>query len=139
MVGKGRTMSAQIRRPIGSFAFVSALLASGLGVSVPANTARAIDCLSAPNSSVPQNGHWYYRTDRAQQHKCWYMRSVDEPSQQGAEQTARIAPPANSLASFKDFMVYHGRANLSDEDVENLYAQFLEWRRHAKNQGTGHQ
>ena len=137
-------MSAQIPRPVGSIAFVSALLASGLGVSVPANTAYAVDCLAAPNSSAPQNSHWYYRTDRAQQRKCWYVRATDQPSQQAAGQTARNAAPAQpsqsapaanqySLASFKDYMAQRGSANLSDKDVEKLYVQFLEWNRRAGN------
>jgi hypothetical protein len=122
MAGKVRIMSARIRRPIGSIAFVSALLASGLGVSVPANTARAVDCLTAPDSSAPQNSHWYYRIDRAQQRKCWYLRAADQPSQQGAVQSTREASMAHHIA------------NLSDKDVEKLYAEFLEWsRRHAKN------
>ena len=136
-------MSAQIPRPISSIAFV-ATLASGLGVSVPANTARAVDCLTAPSKSAPGNSHWYYRTDRAEQRKCWHLRAADEASQQGTVQTAREAPLAKSrrpataaspysLASFKDFMAQQGGANLSDKDVEKLYARFLEWSRHAKD------
>ncbi len=38
-----------------------------------------------------------------------------------------------SLSSFKDFMVRQGRANLSQEELEKLYAQFLEWNRRTKN------
>jgi hypothetical protein len=59
-------------------------------------------------------------------------------------QVAREAPAENStrsvsqggkysLASFKEFMAEHGGANLSDEDVKKLYAEFLEWSRHANN------
>jgi hypothetical protein len=59
-------------------------------------------------------------------------------------QVARETPPARplqsestaepySLASFKDFMAQHGGANLSNQDIERLYAEFLEWRRRAKN------
>jgi hypothetical protein len=63
-------MPVQILRPFGALAFASVLLASGLAVGVPANTALAVDCLTAPNSSAPPNSHWYYRTDRTQQRKC---------------------------------------------------------------------
>jgi hypothetical protein len=131
-------MSAQLR-PIGTIAVASAFLALGLGVGVPANTALAVDCLSAPNSPAPPNGHWYYRTDRTQERKCWHIQTGNDPSEQGAVQTAREAPakPSQSVAAggpyagpgFKDFVAQHGGAKLSDEDVEKLYAEFLEWKR----------
>ena len=38
-----------------------------------------------------------------------------------------------SLSSFKDFMVRQGHANLSHEELEKLYVQFLEWNRRVKN------
>ena len=43
-------MSGHIPRPVGSIALVATLLASGVGIGVPANIARADHCLSAPNS-----------------------------------------------------------------------------------------
>jgi hypothetical protein len=119
---EARAMSAQLR-PIGTIAFASALLASGLGVGLPANIAFAVDCLTAPNSPAPPNGHWYYRTDRTQQRQCWHLQTDNGQSEQGAVQTAREAPakPPQSVAK------------LSDQDVEKLYSEFLEWKRHAKN------
>ena len=137
-------MSARISRSIGAIAFALTILASCFSVGVPANTAVAADCLTAPDPSTPSNGHWYYRTDRAQQRKCWFLRTDNELSAQGAMRVARETPPARplqsgstadpySLASFKDFMAQHGGANLSNQDIERLYAEFLEWRRRAKN------
>ena len=114
-------MSAHLR-PIGAIAFASVLLASNLGVGVPANIAFAADCLTAPNSPAPPNGHWVYRTDRTQERKCWRLQAGNGPSEQGAAQTAREAPP-KPLQSAKP----------SGEDVEKLYAEFLEWKRRAKN------
>ena len=38
-----------------------------------------------------------------------------------------------SLSGFKDFMARQGHANLSQEELEKLYVQFLEWNRRAKN------
>ena len=32
-------------------------------------------------------------------------------------------------SGFKDFVAQRGGAKLSDEDVEKLYAEFLEWKR----------
>ena len=125
-------MSAQLR-PIGTIAFASAFLSSVLGVSVPANIAFAVDCLTAPNSPAPPNSHWY----------CWHLRMDNGPSEQGAVQTVREAPakPSQSVAAggpyagpgFKDFVAQHGGAKLSDQDVEKLYAEFLEWKRRTKN------
>ncbi len=136
-------MSGQIMRPIGTIAFAAALLTLGLGVSMPANMAFAVDCLDAPNSSAQPHTHWYYRTDPKQQRKCWHLGADNAPAQQ-AMQTAVEAAPARpspsvptsgpySLASFKAFMEEHGAAKLSERDVERLYAEFLEWKRHAND------
>jgi hypothetical protein len=141
--GEARIMSAPLR-PIGAIALASTLLASGLGVGLPANIAFAADCLTAPNSTAPSNSHWYYRTDRTQQRKCWYLRANTDSSEQKAVQVAREVPAESSsrtvpqggkysLASFKEFMTQHGGGNLSDEDVKKLYVEFLEWSRHANN------
>lgn len=135
-------MSGQFR-PIGIIAFASALLTSGLAVSVPPKIAFAVDCLTSPNSPAPPNSHWYYRTDRTQERKCWHLGTNNGASEQGAVQTARETPakPSQSIAAngpsagpgFKDFVAPHGGAKLSDQDVDKLYADFLEWKRHAKN------
>jgi hypothetical protein len=133
---EARTMPAQLR-PIGTIAFAS-LLASGIGVSVPAKIAFALDCLTAPNSASPPNSHWYYRTDRAQDRKCWHLQTDSGPAEQGAVQAVREAPakPSQSVAGgpgFKESVTQHAGVKLSDQDVEKLYAEFLEWRRRAKN------
>jgi hypothetical protein len=130
-------MSAQIRRPIGSIALASALLVSGLSVTVPASTARAADCLAAPNPSAPKNSRWYYRTDRTQQRKCWYLRAANRPLQQGAARTTHetaLTKPSPSVPTATPDSPQPG-AKLSNEDVDKLYSEFLEWSRHAKNQG----
>ena len=137
-------MSAQIPRPIGTIAIASALLGSSFAIAVPVKMAFAADCLTAPDSSTRPNGHWYYRTDRAQQRKCWYLRADDEPEEQKAVKVAHEAPLASasqsvsqagkySLASFKEFMAQRGGAKLSEQDVEKLYAEFLEWSHRANN------
>ena len=134
-------MSAQLW-PISTIALASAFLASGLGVSVPTSFAFAADCLAAPNSAVSPNSHWYYRTDRTQERKCWHLRTDDGSSEQGTAQTVRETPtkPSQSVvvgpyasSGAKDFVARHGGAKLSDQDVEKLYAEFLEWKRRAKN------
>src|SRR6516225_32449 len=107
-------MPAQLL-PIGTIAFAS-FLASGLGVSVAAKIAFAADCLTAPSSAAPPNSHWYYRTDRTQDRKCWHLQTDGGPSEHAAAHAVRETP-----------------AKPSHQDVETLYAEFLEWRRRADN------
>jgi hypothetical protein len=90
-------MSGQIARPFASIALVATLLISGLGVAAAPTTARADDCLIAPNSSAPQGSHWYYRSDRATKRKCWHVRAPDQPAQQAAAPTT--TGPATPLHS----------------------------------------
>jgi hypothetical protein len=134
-------MAAQIRSSIRSISLGSALLVLTLGVVGSVGTARAADCLAAPDLSAPPNSHWYYRTDRTTQRKCWYSRAANGVSQEQGVKTAQAAPPAtpNSLGSFKDFMAQRGNANLSNKDVEQLYAEFLEWSRRPENKGQERQ
>ncbi len=84
----------QIARAFPSTALVAALLIS-VGVTMPPITARANDCLTAPNFPAPQGSHWYYRSDRATQRKCWYVRAPGQP----AQQVAALATPGPARPS----------------------------------------
>jgi hypothetical protein len=76
--------------------FVVTLVVSDTDVGMP-NTARADDCLTAPNSLAPQGTHWYYHVDRTNQRKCWYVHATSQPAQQAAAQaTSEAAPAAQS-------------------------------------------
>jgi hypothetical protein len=55
------------------------------------NIAGADDCLTAPNSAAPAGKRWFYRTDRATQRKCWYLRGPSEATQR-ADAQAPSAP-----------------------------------------------
>jgi hypothetical protein len=67
---------------------VTAIL--GAVVAVTARSSHAApavdDCLGKPNALPPQGSHWYYRIDRANNRRCWYL------GPQG-EKTNQIAPP----------------------------------------------
>jgi hypothetical protein len=65
---------------------IAMLLMSVVGVVFRAATADADGCLAAPNSPAREGTRWYYRLDRASQHKCWYMRALDQPAEQAAAQ-----------------------------------------------------
>jgi hypothetical protein len=85
---------------MGSVALVVALFVSGLSIGATVDTADADNCLEAPNSAAPQGSHWFYRLDRTNQRKCWYLRAPGQPAQQAAAPaTSTSATPSNSMAS----------------------------------------
>ena len=59
-----------------SIAVVAALLLVSTSVELRTSTARAEDCHAAPNASAPQGQHWYYRIDRPDRRKCWYLHAT---------------------------------------------------------------
>ena len=89
-------MSAAIQRAFAPLGLFATLLTSGAVVAAPANTTPADNCLAAPNTAAPPGHHWYYRTDRATQRKCWYVRAPGQPAQQAT------APPRKSTAKSMD-------------------------------------
>ena len=108
-------MSSRIRRSIGSATFVCALLVPSLG----AGAQNVGNCLSAPPSSAPQNSHWYYRTNRTTQRKCWHLGNSGQSLLPSVVKTARDAATSSPSQS--------GHANVSDKETTKLYAEFLEW------------
>jgi hypothetical protein len=134
-------MPAQIPRSIDILTFALALIA--LGVIGMLNAACAADCLTTPDSSTPPNSHWYYQTDHAQQRKCWFLRADARASQDSSvpvtdeapwdKRSQSISPASYSLASFKEFLTQQRGAKLSDQDVEQLYNEFLEWNSRVRN------
>ena len=48
-------------------------------------------------------------------------------------QQVDAAGAQSSLVKFKEFLAANGRANMSEEELERMYARFLEWNRHVKN------
>ena len=72
-------------------------------MAAPTSTARAKDCLAAPNSPAPEGRWWYYRLDWPTQRKCWYLRSLGNPAQQTTERAAtHSASPVRSQSAPSD-------------------------------------
>jgi hypothetical protein len=88
-------MSRHSSSPFASVVLIATPLMLGAGVIVPANLARAEDCLAAPNSAAPQGSHWFYKLDPATKRKCWYVRVPGQPAQQAAAPAKKS--PATSL------------------------------------------
>jgi hypothetical protein len=62
------------------------------------------DCVTAPNRQAPQGSHWYYRLDRTNHRKCWYLGDHGARARNAAstraERSARSAsPPAERPAA----------------------------------------
>src|SRR5262245_59210620 len=73
-----------------AIAVTSCLFASLLTVSTSV-TARAAECLSAPNGQSGPGTHWRYRIRHATGERCWYLKRVGE--------AARPRPTPESLAT----------------------------------------
>jgi len=73
-----------------AIAVTSCLFASLLTVSTSV-TARAAECLSAPNGQSGPGTHWRYRIRHATGERCWYLKRVGE--------AARPRPTSESLAT----------------------------------------
>jgi hypothetical protein len=67
----------------------------GAVVAVMARSSRAEaavdDCLSKPNAPPPQGSHWYYRSDRANNRRCWYLGPQGDKASQAASPRQRPA------------------------------------------------
>jgi len=77
--------SRRIPGPIQSIAFIVPFLTLAATVGALANSLRADECLSAPDSPSPQGTHWYYRLDLPTQRKCWYLRAPIRSLRRAAE------------------------------------------------------
>jgi hypothetical protein len=95
-------MSGRISTPIW-MAAAAALLVFGIGTDLKA-TARANDCLTAPNASSPPGQHWYYHIDLPNNRKCWYLHA---PPMHRAEK----APESHAVTTAADTPVSGSRAD----------------------------
>jgi hypothetical protein len=93
-------MSGQII-VIRSLALAAPFLVLGMGIGMPAKTARADDCLTAPNSDPPEGSHWYYHTDRKKGRKCWFLRALGRPTQHTAAHGASETAPTTHTGAVK--------------------------------------
>jgi hypothetical protein len=64
------------------------------GVTLSASSALADDCVATPTPGAPQGSHWYYKTDRATNLKCWYLRT-DTAAQDGTDTATDEAAEAS--------------------------------------------
>lgn len=91
-------MSPQILGPVRPIALLGVFLVSTAGAGLTTQAAYAKECLTAPKAQTPKGGHWYYRTDRVLNRKCWYLRVADQPAQPKADATQPNAAPVTDAA-----------------------------------------
>ena len=63
-----------MRRPFQA-AFLIAVPAATLVTQGILGAAAAEECRSRPSALAPIGSHWYYRIDRSNQRRCWFLRS----------------------------------------------------------------
>lgn len=76
-------------------AFCASVVATGvIATAVSFDAAHAADeCLSAPKGAAPAGAHWYYRSDRKTNRKCWYVADeAPKPRQAASQQPATPHP-----------------------------------------------
>ena len=87
--------------------------------------AAAAECRAKPESSGPADSHWYYRIDRANQSRCWFLSSGDSRTRHTSslkrrELAGRSAEPERQEQSKLDVRTVAGptpRALPSDEQM----------------------
>jgi hypothetical protein len=64
-------------------------------------TVAAAACVEQPNLQEASDGHWYYRIDRLNHHRCWYLKQ-ESPSAapSPAESGINVANVTTSISSF---------------------------------------
>lgn len=67
----GRLSSSIVR-----IAVVAAVVLLTGSVEMRTNRAYANDCVAAPSAAAPQGQHWYYRIERPNHRRCWYLHAI---------------------------------------------------------------
>jgi hypothetical protein len=108
-----------------------------LPTSSQAQTA-ADGCLTKPNRAPPKGSHWYYRTDRSNSRRCWYVGPIREnkireaAAVSGTSSTVRLTGSAGASVLSSPGSARSDPA-MSDGEKEALFQQFLEWEKARAN------
>lgn len=80
----------------------------------------AADCVEQPNFQEAGDGHWYYRIDRPNHHRCWYLRGESQPAASSlSEPKLAVAKVTTSISSF--FAAWKSSvSNRSQQDVATV-------------------
>jgi len=101
------------------------MLSAVASFAMSTSTAHAAaECIVAPNPQPPQGQHWYYRTDRESKRQCWYLAPEGTTVRPGAAETSKQPKPDTPATA----ALAQGVDNLSQQQREALFRQFIEWR-----------
>ena len=94
--------------------------APGRGLAAPES-----ECLATPNRAADDGRHWYFRTDRATNQKCWYLRERDATTTGSVAGSAQaqpeVAPAPAPAAPELEASPSNGRTEKA------LFRDFLRW------------
>ena len=76
--------------------FIAPLAAAAIASTIGTPARAANECLAAPNAPSPKGSHWYYRLDRANQRKCWYLRPQEGVAQRAAPRAPQMQRSAEA-------------------------------------------
>jgi hypothetical protein len=101
-------------------------LASLVSITLSAKMARGDDCLAGPGLATP-GSHWYFRTERTTQKRCWHLSDARQaPNGPASEKTP---PTLETLMAASSEPAATAKNGATEKDVRTLYTQFLEWKR----------
>jgi hypothetical protein len=72
-------------------------------IAFSTNSTLAGDCLVQPNHQLTPSGHWYYRVDRVNYRKCWYLVEPTTRMPQAEATEAQPAPDATLRPTLSSF------------------------------------
>ena len=111
--------------------FAPALYAGALAAIfvLPTNyIVRAEDCIAKPNQQPAEGQHWYYRSDRTTNQKCWYLKEAGTTTPQAA--APETPPPAGTAVARSG---QPGAPPLRKAEREALFQEFLRWHKRQGN------
>jgi len=94
-----RNLKLIIRIAIVSCIAVIALNADPGQTEPASKDAANKDCLSSPGTTAPEGSHWYYRINRTNNRRCWYLGQQREKSRQAVAPAPLVAPQIVSNGS----------------------------------------
>jgi hypothetical protein len=75
---------------------VSTKLLAAVIVAIAIHPAYAADtCVTTPSLRADQSGHWYYRVDRVNHRRCWYLQASGTQADSTASLPATTPPSAS--------------------------------------------
>jgi hypothetical protein len=76
------------------------LLSIGLFAGATETTLAAGTCLTKPNRPATAGSHWYYRHDRTNHRRCWYLKGAEPPPARAAAQQPAATPDVENQPNF---------------------------------------